>query len=90
MRVFEGALSPWHLAILAFALFLFIGPKKIAHRLDHLGKAVQHAVEDDDVVAGDQGARTQEIVVAPPTQSRRAYRLGRRLSSRWRTRRSAS
>jgi len=45
--VFDGALSPWHLAIIAAALFLVVGPKKIADRFTHMGKSVQRFVDDD-------------------------------------------
>jgi len=71
--VFDGALSPWHLAIIAVALFLVVGPRRFANRFNHVGRTVQRLVDDD-------GRNVKaNAPTGPPTPARRslAYRLGR-------------
>lgn len=38
--MFEGLLSPWHLVIIAFVVFMIFGPKRIADRTKQAGKKI--------------------------------------------------
>jgi mttA/Hcf106 family len=76
--VFEGLLSPWHLVIIAAAVFLVFGPKRIAERFEGLSQTVQHFVDDEGT--GPSAAVSAEPAAPPPKPSwarRIARRIGR-------------
>jgi mttA/Hcf106 family len=80
--VFEGLLSPWHLAIIAFVAFVVVGPKKLAERW----KALSHTVVqwgDEEAMDGPPAATTAEEPSPPaePAPSL-ARRIGRRFTRR--------
>ena len=39
--MFDGLLSPWHLVIVAFVVFVVVGPRRIANRVTKAGKKLQ-------------------------------------------------
>ncbi len=63
----EGLFSPWHIAIIAFVVFMVFGPKKIADRFTDLSQGVQEWIEND----GEGGAApaTDEATAVPPATS---------------------
>ena len=82
--MFDGALAPWHLVVIAFALFMLFGPKKIAAQTQSMRDAFRRFADGDDARTDgvDGGAAT-----AKPVKRSRAYRVGQRLRRRRRVRR---
>ncbi|HZQ79288.1 MAG TPA: twin-arginine translocase TatA/TatE family subunit [Acidimicrobiia bacterium] len=74
----EGLFSPWHIAIIAFVVFMVFGPKKIADRFTDLSQGVQEWIEND----GEGGAApaTDEAQAAPPPPKK--VKLSRRIGQR--------
>ena len=69
--VFEGLFSPWHLLILAVALFVVVGPRQVAarwHGLRESGRRLTGEPEPEDPAPTES-----------PVRRSVAYRLGRRL-----------
>jgi Sec-independent protein translocase protein TatA len=83
--VFEGLFSPWHLLIIAGALFVVLGPDALMRRWHDIGGTVKHLVDDE------RDELEQPAAVEPPASKPRrpslAYRLGSRLPRRRRPRR---
>jgi len=73
--VFEGLLAPWHLVIIAFVLFLVVGPQKLAARWQGTTESISRWVD------GEEPAPAVEAPAEPPEPARPslAHRLGRRL-----------
>jgi hypothetical protein len=82
--MFEGLLSPWHLLIIALAVFVVIGPKALADRWKNLSETVGRLGDAPDgplpPAAVDEPAPPAEI------RSPLARRIGRRLTRRRRHR----
>jgi hypothetical protein len=76
--VFEGLLSPWHIVIIAFVVFMVFGPKKLAARWEGISDTVQHLMDDDGT--GPSPTAAPEAVPPPKKKERWARRLGRRLT----------
>jgi len=76
----EGLFSPWHIAIIAFVVFLVFGPKKIADRFTDISQGVQQWIEND----GEGGAAPAapgeaEAAPPPPKKIKLSRRIGQRL-----------
>jgi Sec-independent protein translocase protein TatA len=82
--MFEGLLSPWHLLIIALALFIVIGPKAMADRWKNLSETVSRLGDAPDGPSPSAAADEP----APPAERRSplARRIGRRLTRRRRQR----
>ena len=82
--MFEGLLSPWHLVIIAFVVFMVFGPKKLAERWEGVSHTVKHWVDDD----GDPStAGAAEPAPAPEPKPSWSRRFARRLARLRRRRR---
>ena len=77
--MFDGALSPWHLAIVAVVVFFVFGPKKIANRVHGTREMIRRFV--DEPGAADDPPTEHDSGAAPESHGL-AYRLGRRLPGR--------
>jgi hypothetical protein len=86
--VFEGLLSPWHIAIIVFALFMVFGPKKIADKWDDMSHTVSHWVDDDG--SGPSPDAAADTPPPPPKKEKLARRIGRWMTRRKRRRAGAS
>lgn len=75
----EGLFSPWHIAIIAFVVFMVFGPKKIADRFTDISQGVQEWM-DDDGEAGAAPVATGEAEAAPPPPKK--VKLSRRIGQR--------
>ena len=84
--MFDGALSPWHVAIVVLLVFLVFGPKRIADQVHRAGEKVKRLAGDEGPTAGD----ADEDAGAPPPRRGFTYRLGRMTSRLFRRRRSRS
>jgi mttA/Hcf106 family len=74
--VFEGLLSPWHLVIIAAAVFLVFGPKRIAERFEGLSQSVQHFIDDDGT---SSAVPAEPVAAAPPPKPSWSRRIARRI-----------
>ena len=81
--VFEGLLSPWHIVIIVGALFLVLGPEKIAARWRSGSSTIARLV---DPAAAPSPEAPTPVEAPPPKKQSLAQRLGRRLSRRRRRR----
>jgi TatA/E family protein of Tat protein translocase len=82
--MFDGALSPWHVAIVVVVVFLVFGPKRIVTKVQQLGDAAKRFADDKGPPV------TSSEPQVPHAKSERrslAYRLGRRISRRARQQR---
>ena len=77
----EGLFSPWHIAIIAFVVFMVFGPKKIADRLTDLSQGVQQWI-DDDGEGGSPSAATGDTEAAPAPAAPKKVKLSRRIGQR--------
>lgn len=78
----EGLFSPWHIAIIAFVVFLVFGPKKIADRITDFSQGMQQWIESDGEGTGPPGgAGDAEAAAAPaaPKKVKLSRRIGQRL-----------
>ena len=82
--MFEGLLSPWHLAIIAFVAFVVVGPKKLAERWKGLSETVVHW-GDEDATDGPSTSTTADEPAPPEAKPSLARRIGRRLTRRRRS-----
>jgi Sec-independent protein translocase protein TatA len=78
--VFEGLFSPWHIVIIALALFLVFGPDALLSRWNRVSDMVKRLGEDDETAEATTGDGAASAPAAPPRPSL-AHRLGRRF--RW-------
>lgn len=85
--MFEGLLSPWHIAIIVFALFMVFGPKKIADKWEDMSHTVSHWVDDDGSGPSPDAA---DAPPPPPKKEKLARRIGRWMTRRKRRRAGAS
>lgn len=76
----EGLFSPWHIAIIAFVVFMVFGPKKIADRFTDISQGVQRLMDDDGEGAAPSAA-TAEAEAAPATPPKKV-KLSRRIGQR--------
>ncbi len=89
----EGLFSPWHIAIIAFVVFMVFGPKKLADRFTDISQGM-HSWMDGEGEGGPSGGGSgeAEVVAAPPPKKPSlARRFGQWLHRRReRKRRAAS
>jgi hypothetical protein len=72
--VFEGLLAPWHLVIIAFVLFMVVGPQKLAARWQGTTETISRWADGEDAAPAPEAP-------AEPTKPKKpslAMRLGRR------------
>jgi len=77
----EGLFSPWHIAIIAFVVFMVFGPKKIADRFTDISQGVQRLMDDDGEGSGPSAA-TAASDAAPPPPAPKKVKLSRRIGQR--------
>ena len=65
--MFEGAFSFWHIAILAFVIFIVVGPKMLQKQWNRAAQSVSQFVNGE----------TAKPAPAPVKKRGLAYRLGR-------------
>ena len=75
----EGLFSPWHIAIIAFVVFMVFGPKKIADRFTDISQGVQQWIDSDGEGGGPAGTAPAEAAPAPPKKVKLSRRIGQRL-----------
>jgi len=86
----EGLFSPWHIAIIAFVVFMVFGPKKIADRFTDISHGVQQWMDDDGEGSGPSAAAGEGEPPPPPRKQSLARRLGARLHRRKKRKRGAA
>jgi len=77
----EGLFSPWHIAIIAFVVFIVFGPKKIADRFTDISQGMQQWM-DNDGEGGGPPVATAETEPAPAPAPPKKVKLSRRIGQR--------
>jgi len=80
--VFEGLFSPWHLIIIAGAVFLVLGPNKLAERWHGIARGVQQLTDGELHDATEEATAPQESEPEAGRRGSLAYRIGQRLRRR--------
>jgi hypothetical protein len=83
--MFDGALSPWHVAIVVLFVFLVFGPKRIANKV-HTMRDAATRLTGEEPAPSDRSS--SGVAGSEPEPRGWAYRLGRWISRRIGTRRS--
>lgn len=77
----EGLFSPWHIAIIAFVVFMVFGPKKIADRFTDISQGVQQWIDNDGEGGGPSAAGGDAGTAAAPAAPKKV-KLSRRIGQR--------
>jgi hypothetical protein len=72
--VFEGLLAPWHLVIIAFVVFMVMGPQKLAARWQGTTEDISRWVDGEEAVPAPEAP----LEAPKPKKASLAMRLGRR------------
>jgi TatA/E family protein of Tat protein translocase len=87
--MFDGALSPWHVAIVVVVVFLIFGPKRIVNKAEHIGASLKRLAGDDDGL-GEDTTPAQRVASRPERRgllAAAAFRWGRWIAKVRRSRR---
>jgi hypothetical protein len=85
--MFDGALSPWHIAIVVLIVFFVFGPKRIANKAHRMRDAATRFIAEEPAPSDRPSGG---VAGSGPEPRRWAYRLGRWISHRMGARRSRS